>query len=52
MIVLLSLLDGNLYMSLKKQGKWLNYTYAERAFIVLGVLLPSVLAWQIFFGAL
>jgi hypothetical protein len=36
----------------KAQGKWANYLYGERAYIVLSLIAKSALAWQIFSGAL
>jgi hypothetical protein len=36
----------------KAQGKWANYLYGERAYIVLILVAKSALAWQIFSGAL
>ncbi len=40
------------YLRLKKQGKWAGAFYTERMFMFLGFLASSVLAWQIFAGAL
>jgi len=34
------------------KGKWANYLYGERAYIVLSLVAKSALAWQIFSGAL
>ena len=36
----------------KAKGKWANYLYGERAYIVLSLVAKSALAWQIFSGAL
>jgi len=36
----------------KAKGKWANYLYGERAYIVLSLIAKSALAWQIFSGAL
>jgi hypothetical protein len=36
----------------KAKGKWENYLYGERAYIVLSLVAKSALAWQIFSGAL
>ena len=36
----------------KAQGKWANYLYGERMYIVLSLIAKSALAWQIFSGAL
>ena len=36
----------------KAQGKWANYLYGERIYIVLSLVAKSLLAWQVFSGAL
>jgi hypothetical protein len=36
----------------KAQGKWANYLYGERRYVVLSLVAKSALAWQIFAGAL
>jgi hypothetical protein len=36
----------------KGQGKWANYLYGERIYIVLSLVAKSLLAWQVFAGAL
>ena len=36
----------------KAKGKWENYLYGERAYIMLSLIAKSALAWQIFSGAL
>ena len=36
----------------KAQGKWANYLYGERIYIVLSLVAKSLLAWQVFAGAL
>lgn len=35
-----------------KVGKWQNYLYGERVYIVLSLVAKSLLAWQVFAGAL
>jgi hypothetical protein len=37
---------------LEQRGKWADTIYAERMFMILGFLAATVLAWQIFAGAL
>lgn len=39
-------------LRMKKRGKWADATYTEKAFMVIGVVAASALAWQIFVGAL
>jgi hypothetical protein len=36
----------------KKVGKWADYLYGERVYIVLSLVAKSALAWQIFGGTL
>ncbi|CAB5038371.1 unannotated protein [freshwater metagenome] len=36
----------------KARGKWANYLYGERTYIVLSFVAKSLLAWQVFAGAL
>jgi hypothetical protein len=40
------------HATLAKRGRFANYEYAERAYIVLNVLAKSAVAWLIFAGAL
>jgi hypothetical protein len=40
------------YFRLKMRGKWADTYYSERMFMFLGALMATVIAWQIFAGAL
>lgn len=42
----------NMFLQYKKVGKWKDYIYGERAYILLSLLAKSALAWQIFAGTL
>lgn len=42
----------NMVLQYKKVGKWSDYLYGERAYIVLSLVAKSVLAWQVFAGTL
>lgn len=42
----------NQYLQYKKIGKWADYLYGERAYIVLSLVAKSLLAWQVFAGTL
>lgn len=42
----------NQYLQYKKVGKWADYLYGERAYIILSLVAKSLLAWQVFFGTL
>ena len=36
----------------KKIGKWSNYLYGERTYIVLSLVAKTILAWLVLFGAM
>ena len=38
------------YKQYKAKGKWANYMYGERRYIVLSLVAKSLLAWQVFSG--
>jgi len=42
----------NMYLQYKKIGKWKEYLYGERMYIVLSLVAKSALAWQVFAGTL
>ena len=42
----------NMILQYKKVGKWQDYLYGEKAYIVLSLLAKSALAWQVFAGTL
>jgi len=42
----------NMLLQYKKVGKWRNYLYGEKVYILLSLLAKSALAWQVFVGAL
>ena len=42
----------NQVLQYKKVGKWSDYLYGERAYIILSLVAKSLLAWQVFFGTL
>lgn len=42
----------NQYLQYKKVGKWRDYLYGERAYIILSFVAKSLLAWQVFAGTL
>lgn len=42
----------NMVLQYKKTGKWRDYLYGERAYIVLSLVAKSLLAWQVFAGTL
>jgi hypothetical protein len=52
MFVLFSAFAVNMYLQYKKVGKWADYLYGERIYMILSLVAKSLLAWQVFFGAL
>lgn len=46
------LLGLNAVLHHRGNGRWANYVYTERVYLVLGLVVASALAWQIFAGAL
>jgi heliorhodopsin len=52
MLVLFSGFAVNMYLQYKKVGKWKDYLYGERMYMVLSLVAKTVLAWQIFGGTL
>ena len=42
----------NMYLQSRRIGKWADYLYAERIYVVLGAVTKAALAWQIYAGAL
>lgn len=52
LFVLFSSFAVNMYLQYKKRGRWSDYLYGERAYIVLSLVAKTALAWQIFFGTL
>lgn len=42
----------NQFLQYRKSGKWADYLYGERAYIILSFVAKSLLAWQVFAGTL
>lgn len=42
----------NMFLQYKGWGPWKNYLFGERVYIWLSLIAKSILAWQVFFGAL
>ncbi len=42
----------NMVLQYKKVGKWKDYLYGERTYIVLSLVAKSILAWLVLFGAM
>lgn len=52
MLLLFSSFAVNMYLQYVRKGKWANYLYGERGYMILSLVAKTALAWQIFFGAL
>jgi hypothetical protein len=50
--IFFNLFAVNMVLQYKKIGKWKNYLYGERAYIILSLVAKSLLAWQVFAGTL
>lgn len=40
----------NMFLQYKKIGKWKDYLYGERVYIILSLVAKTILAWLVFFG--
>lgn len=47
-----SIFSLNMILQYKKVGKWRDYLYGERAYIILSLVAKSLLAWQVWAGTL
>jgi|GEM_PF-5492114 len=43
---------GNAYLIQQKRGKWVNYAYGERWYMVLAIVLQSLVVWEVFLAVL
>ena len=50
--VLFNLFPVNMVLQYKKVGKWRDYLYGERGYIILSLVAKSLLAWLVFAGTL
>jgi len=50
--VFFNLFAINMVLQYKKIGKWADYLYGEKMYIVLSLVAKSALAWQVFAGTL
>jgi hypothetical protein len=42
----------NMILQYKRVGKWKDYLYGERVYIILSLVAKTLLAWLVFFGAM
>ncbi len=52
LLVFFNLFAINMFLQYKKIGKWKDYLYGERMYVILSLVAKSALAWQVFFGTL
>lgn len=50
--VFFNLFPINMILQYKRIGKWKNYIYGERVYIILSLVAKSVLAWLVFSGVM
>ena len=42
----------NMYLQYKKRGRWADYMFGEKAYMILSLVAKAALAWQVFGGTL
>lgn len=52
MFIFFSSFAVNMYLQYKKTGKWSDYMYGERTYMILSLVAKTALAWQVFAGTL
>lgn len=52
LFVFFNIFAVNMVLQYKKVGKWRDYLFGEKAYILLSLLAKSALAWQVFAGTL
>jgi len=52
LFVFFNIFPINMYLQYKKVGKWKDYVFGEKVYILLSLLAKSALAWQVFSGTL
>jgi hypothetical protein len=52
MFVFFNIFAVNMALQYRGVGRWRDYLYGERAYIVLSLVAKSLLAWQVFAGTL
>lgn len=52
MFIFFSSFALNMFLQYRKVGKWADYLYGERVYMILSLVAKSALAWQVFFGSL
>jgi uncharacterized protein (DUF1810 family) len=52
LFVFFNIFAVNMVLQYKKVGRWQDYIFGEKVYIVLSLVAKSLLAWQVFFGTL
>lgn len=52
LFVFFNIFAVNMYLQYKQVGRWKDYLFGERVYIILSLTAKTVLAWQIFAGTL
>jgi len=52
LFVFFNIFAVNMYLQYKKVGRWKNYLFGERMYIILSLVAKTLLAWQVFAGVL
>jgi hypothetical protein len=52
LFVLFNSFAVNMWLQYRQKGKWAEYVYGERVYMVLSLVAKSLLAWQVFAGTL
>jgi hypothetical protein len=52
LFVFFNIFAVNMVLQYKKVGKWKDYLFGERVYIILSLTAKTLLAWQIFAGTL
>jgi len=52
LLVLFALFAANMWLQYRQIGRWRDYLFGERGYIVLSLTAKSALAWQVYAGAL
>jgi hypothetical protein len=52
LLLLFALFPINMWLQYRRIGRWSDYLFGERGYIVLSLTAKSALAWQVFAGAL
>ncbi|HEX2420155.1 MAG TPA: heliorhodopsin HeR, partial [Acidimicrobiia bacterium] len=42
----------NMWLQYRRVGRWRNYLFGERVYVLLSLVAKSALAWQVFGGTL